>query len=151
MDSSIVLERRRRQCQTRVSPIKFTDELFSNRITLSMSNIPDQSGLEAFACVIKVWNSGDFPHSYLSESDLRVTVRELWWRFFVMARNSLDEDRKMSMGFVGESKRAWRSDIQGKKIESLMAPTSALGPAPSKRGPHSGYAGWVRAWQGGGI
>ena len=77
MHSSIVLERRRRQCQTRVSPIKFTDELFSNRITLSMSNIPDQSGLEAFPCVIKVWNSGDFPHSYLSESDLRVTVREL--------------------------------------------------------------------------
>jgi hypothetical protein len=59
----------------------------------------------------------------------------------------------MSVGFVGESKRAWSSDIQGKKFQSLMAPTSALGPAPSnvKRGPHSGYAGWVRAWQGGGI
>lgn len=65
-----------------------------------MSNIPDQSGLEAFPCVIKVWNSGDFPHSYLSESDLRVTVRELWWRFFVMAlevmRNSLDEQKYVS-------------------------------------------------------
>jgi hypothetical protein len=45
-----------KMCQTRVSPIKFTDGVFSNRITLSMSNIPsdpDWSALEAFPCVIK--------------------------------------------------------------------------------------------------
>jgi len=51
-----------KKCQTRVSPIKFTDDSFSNRITLSMSNIPMEC-TGGFPIVVKVWNSGDFPHS----------------------------------------------------------------------------------------
>jgi hypothetical protein len=67
---------------------------------------------------------------------------------------SLDEQRDVNEICWRVRKRAWISDIQGKeKFHSLMAPTSALGPAPSnvKRGPHSAYAVWVRAQQGGGI
>ena len=85
------------RCQTRVSPIKFTDDSISNRITLSMSNIPsdpDWSALEAFPWVIKVWNSGDFPHSKC-EWHL-VTVRELWWRFFVMALEVIRDEPRLS-------------------------------------------------------